>query len=332
MTTPTWDTIDLLSPEDFRDQLILDLIGQGYTVAEARAIYAETPNAMTPREKAVEALTSLWTEKFNESDWVRNRGRFADFVGRSGGSSGGAGGAVEEEFYQSFEGPTALSDGQAWVRSLESKSPDPAALDVMKGEYFGTANSTTMNMALRGQRLDYLGESSVALAMKDAQTVGDMAHRSAVALPQNVVAYRGISVAPGEGLDRLTVGAKFEDNGITSLSVSEGHARDFTMMWGGSDETPVILEVELPKGSRVVPNEVEAELALPPGSRMEVRSLRTMSPEEVLADMNIPEGGWRPPLAEKETIVARVRLIDQKPGPTVVPPQPPPPTFTVVRP
>lgn len=34
-------------------------------------------------------------EKFNESDWVRNRGRFADYVGQSGGG-GGAGGAGKE--------------------------------------------------------------------------------------------------------------------------------------------------------------------------------------------------------------------------------------------
>lgn len=38
------------------------------------------------------------TEKFAESDWVRNRGRFADFVGRrgGGGAAGGAAGAAED--------------------------------------------------------------------------------------------------------------------------------------------------------------------------------------------------------------------------------------------
>lgn len=76
-----------------------DRAGTPKIEAERLAIEGDVTSAVAQaftlaKERFSRVLGVQFEEKFNESDWVRNQGRFADYVGQGGGHGGGSAGAA----------------------------------------------------------------------------------------------------------------------------------------------------------------------------------------------------------------------------------------------
>lgn len=83
------------------DQWFLDLVNGG--------------GLKSSREKAIDATRELLVAlKFNESDWIRNRGRFSDYVGGGGGGGAGAGSGVATPGKRRRTGIGDTVEGGVW--------------------------------------------------------------------------------------------------------------------------------------------------------------------------------------------------------------------------
>lgn len=227
----------------------------------------------TPVSKVRRLLPEVLSEKFNESDWVRNRGRFADYTGQSGGGGkrgGGAGAASESTADPSYR---EVGDGGVrYVSDLAEGVKNTADYKVMQKNYFGSSTSVSINQELRHPTDD----SPQHKYYKDvaAETV-TAAHGAAVPLQEGVVSYRGLSV---KNIDNFSEGVEFRDEAFTSTTLDSSWAGWMGQMWTdpkNTSMTPVVLKMRLPKGTRVVPHATESELLLLPGASFRVTGGRS---------------------------------------------------------
>ncbi len=185
------------------------------------------------------------------------------------------GGAHDQKAHGRGGGYTKMDpqDARKMLIELEHQAArlgDTAAYDVIRSSYFGTSMSTTVNAVLRGQELPLTVDRAYAKEVADG--VAQTAHRAAVPLPQSVVAYRGVS-ADANTVARLKPGGAFDDAGLTSLSFDRSQSNLFSSYFYQKGDTPVMLEVRVREGTKVIPHVPELEVALPPGSRFNVVSV-----------------------------------------------------------
>jgi hypothetical protein len=215
--------------------------------------------------------------KFSESDWVRNGGRFADFVGQRGGSAGGAG-ASKEEFEK------AVKSGK-WHTEAET-----AALERMTdaekkkmAEWVEYGSDSFLQPTLR--RVNAFGEPDASSpyfikgAERDAALMSSAIAKTP-GLPHDLDTYRGVNISE-EGLTKLTPGAIYEDLGFSAVTPHREAAEEFingTYGRASKDRQPVILRLRFPAGSHLYATNGFSNQSLGPDAK-EVH--------EMLADRNL---------------------------------------------
>lgn len=245
-------------------------------------------------------VLDLWGKeklKFVESDWVRNRGRFADYIGRGsrGGSGGGSSGTGEPGDPLKFD-PVWIGGAASIQRQLVPHYADWAAtvtpaerqalVDYAANsgpKSFGEVNGYLRHPDAIEQRFARRPEpfrsEAIAAARerqaKTAEAVAVLDSALARASSPEMLVYRGFGF---EGRN-MAVGDTFLDRGFTSTSANLVNATDFGST-GGSTGVTTVGEIRVPKGTRAV----AINAVINPSGDSETHVPGTRNEAEVLID------------------------------------------------
>jgi hypothetical protein len=228
--------------------------------------------AAEPMPPALRAKVLLYLATGQPAQFINDRhdarGRFAPKGGTSGGTREDQLKRIEEYDNQNIE-------SMAFVRELAlpgGKAPAGPALSARGkfiNNYFGSDSSFMVNKVLRG---DHSNISRLDWVKKRTADLVKAAPAASVALPEAVVGRRVMSFKEGVPAT-WAKGAVITDKGFTSMTLSDRQAAYHRSRVTGKG-TVVTMEIEVPKGTKVIPNASEAELVLLPGSRLEITGRR----------------------------------------------------------
>lgn len=207
----------------------------------------KAPRASLPKTEESKKTFSLevWSKAWSEANQLRDpKGRFDGTTG-AGSSGGGSAGAA----FDVATAAASMADNPAWQDFNES--------------YFGSMKAFSINTALRGtgsQHWDMSGPAQRLLSKADA---------ASVTLPHDVPVQRAIFFK-GKVPDTFRKGAIITDKGFTSTTTSKEWAKYHKERTKNRVGVTVMMNIKLPKGTKVIPHAKESELVITPPSRYRI--------------------------------------------------------------